>query len=1017
MRALPARLRRLAWLLPLALLPAFAAGDRSAGERAAGELAAAELAAGEPVAGGSAAGDGTCIDCHAGIEDIHPGYKLSCVACHGGDATAAAKDKAHVLPKATPPGDERVLPANFDLDWQRFRNPSNLRVAATVCGDCHEVAVQNVLKSLHATTCGHLGDGYYEHGLSKSRTPGYAVFPVQDDDGEVPPGALKSAVQVPAPSSAAGKGAIASHYADLPRKACMHCHLWSPGRAVRGRVGMDGDYRGEGCAACHVAYADDGRSRSADQSIDKLEPGHPQRHRFQSRIETATCARCHYGDASIGLSFQGLAQLVPGQPAGPEVPGTTDKLHNGQFYQRDKDRLPPDVHHQRGMHCIDCHTQQDTMGDGNLWPQMDHAVEIECESCHGSIDAVSDLLTSRGRRVPNLFRDGDEFYLVSKVTGRRHPVVQARHVVDPQHKRYHPGAAAAMTSAHGRLECYACHSSWNVDFFGFHFDRNEQFTQLDLLSGKRTPGRVTTQEKVFAAFDQLRLGINHEARVAPYMVGFSTIGSFRGEDGGLQLHEALPVTARGLSGVTLVPHQTHTVRPEARQCVECHRSPATWGLGSSNFRLTREYGYAITGRGLYAVAIDGRQLPQSQPVADLPLPFEPRALALRMDPVRGRATHAYVAGDGVLAVVDLQSPVLPRLLAQRPGPATPRRLLAQGDWLYVAEGSGGLSIWDLDKPDKPKLAGAMPSLDARALALQWPWLYLADGIGGLVVADVSDPAAPRALCSVDLNQEAGAANEALDVAALFQYSRTRAVDALGERLARSPARMLLFVACGLDGVRIVDATEPSRPQLLHGKAHEQAFAGDRLDVRGVAMNSQFDLGSPGGGLRSQERDYLFVYCDEGPAGNRQQHVRAYDVSDPLQPRRAAGTPRVYGGSGRLLLLRCYNEPFLQQFVVAAGAGGLGTVVDASKMPQGLQDHCTWDDLDGVRELCFEEFAFDRLQDERFRPEKDISHEQCRYLDRDEVLRVLRAPVPVAHEQQGRYGRLRDAGRPPASGNR
>jgi Ca2+-binding EF-hand superfamily protein len=37
-------------------------------------------------------------------------------------------------------------------------------------------------------------------------------------------------------------------------------------------------------------------------------------------------------------------------------------------------------------------------------------------------------------------------------------------------------------------------------------------------------------------------------------------------------------------------------------------------------------------------------------------------------------------------------------------------------------------------------------------------------------------------------------------------------------------------------------------------------------------------------------------------------------------------------------------------------------------------------------------AFDRLQDERGRWEKDISHEDCRYLTRDEVLAVLRADL-------------------------
>jgi hypothetical protein len=202
-------------------------------------------------------------------------------------------------------------------------------------------------------------------------------------------------------------------------------------------------------------------------------------------------------------------------------------------------------------------------------------------------------------------------------------------------------------------------------------------------------------------------------------------------------------------------------------------------------------------------------------------------------------------------------------------------------------------------------------------------------------------------------------------------------------------------------------TEPTSPQLLFGPAQERVFGGNRIDARGVAINTQFDIGSPGGGIRSQERDYLFVVLDEGPGNARQRHVRAFDVSDPLAPARAPGNPRIYGGSGKLLMFRAYNEPFLQQFVVAAGSGGLATVLDASKMPTGLQSLTVWDDLEQVRDLCFEEFAFDRLLDERGRPVKDISHADCRYLTRDEILRVLQAKVPVTHEATERYGRLRE----------
>ncbi|MCC6670647.1 MAG: hypothetical protein IT458_06280 [Planctomycetes bacterium] len=960
-------------------------------------IALASLAHWEPGATGAGAhrapgGPATgCVTCHVGIEEMHPWFALSCVDCHGGDGTAVDKGKAHVAATLPRPGDERVLPLDHDLAYARFVNPGDLRVAQAVCGDCHGDLVRHLEKSLHATTTGHLGDGYYEHGLAKDKRPSFSIFPVRDERAVLPPHALRATVQVP-PFRRGDPGAIATHFTDLPRKACMQCHLWSVGRALRGRLGMDGDYRGQGCAACHVTYADDGRSRSADPTIRKDEPGHPREHRLTSRIPTDTCTRCHYGDASIGLHFRGLAQLVPGQPAGPEVPGTTAKLLNGVFYVQDQDLTPPDVHHERGLHCIDCHTLRDTMGDGNLYPNMDHAVEIECTSCHGTIQRESTLTTAKGRRVTNLQRDGERFVLVSKVTGKRHPVKQARHVVTPGHPDYNARAAAAMTEQHARLECYTCHNGWNVNFFGFHFDRNEQFTQLDLLSGERTPGRVTTQEKVFATFNQLRLGFNHEGMVAPYLVGFSTIGSAHDAKGREILRQAAPQTQAGLSGVTQVPHQMHTTRPEARGCVECHRSPTTYGLGSANFRLARENAYALTPDRFLTVGLDAKTPARSAPLGATPVEGDARALALRPDPVHGHATHAYVgSADGSLTVLALDNPAFPRVLARRKVLHDPRRLLVQGPHLYVADGVAGVKVFDLSRPESPRLVGQLPTAQAHAVALAFPWLVIADGPGGLVVADVSDPSRPRAIGNAFANPGTGTESEILDVTVFFQYSRTAR---RGARLQRTPARLLAFAAAGLDGVRIFDLSEPAQPAPFLGQA-TRAFRFNRGDVRGVAVHTVFDLGTPGGGLRSQERDYLYVYVHEGADQDRQHYVRVFDVSDPARPQGTRGNTRVYGGTGRLLPLCVYNAPFLQHFVLAPGAGGLATLVDVSRVPAGTSVAATLQGAQGIRDLAFEEFAFDRLQDESGRWWKDISHEGCRYLDRDEMLRVLRAPLGTA----------------------
>ena len=48
-----------------------------------------------------------------------------------------------------------------------------------------------------------------------------------------------------------------------------------------------------------------------------------------------------------------------------------------------------------------------------------------------------------------------------------------------------------------------------------------------------------------ASFRHYYLGVNSEGRIAPYMVGFSTTGTWHDENGETKLRQALPVTANG----------------------------------------------------------------------------------------------------------------------------------------------------------------------------------------------------------------------------------------------------------------------------------------------------------------------------------------------------------------------------------------------------------------------------------------------------------------------------------------
>jgi Ca2+-binding EF-hand superfamily protein len=951
-------------------------------------LQAPHEAADPRAARGSIASDG-CLRCHAGIEAMHPEAELSCVDCHGGDGAARTKLDAHVERQRSEAGDERVAPLDDDLAWRRFANPMDLRVAAAACGPCHEEQVERVHTSLHATTAGHLSDGYYENGLLAKKGSPYAVFPVPAGTAEA--GDVAQLAQVPPFRANGPRDELATHYADLARKECMQCHLWSPGRAIEGRVGFDGDYRGEGCAACHVAYALDGLSESADAAAERAEPGHPRLHAMTRAPTTDTCASCHYGDASIGLNFRGLSQLPPGAPGGPEIPGTTDALRNRQFYLDDPALCPPDVHHERGMHCIDCHTQNDVMGDGRLYGAMEHAVEISCSDCHGTFTEPASLRTRRGTPLAHLRREGERVVLTSKVDGREHDVPQAVHVIDPQRPEFDEDASRAMTAEHADLECYLCHSSWNPNFMGFHFDRNESLTQLDLLSGQRTRGRVTTQEKVFATWKGFYAGLNESGRFAPYLTGFSTMGTFRDQDGRVVIDQALPVTAAGLSGLTQIHHQMHTVRGTARACVECHRSSTTWGLGSPDFRLARQLAFVADRRGVEVVALNRAQLAASVPLAKLVLP-DVVDLELDPDPLQGFARRVYAAeGYRGVHVIDVADPSRPRRV-QFVATIQPEGLALAGEHLYLADGPGGLRIFRVGEGDsRLSQVALVPTFDARAVHVQWPHAYVADGTGGLLIVDVGAPSEPRVVGGARLHEDPDAEDAASHVAALFQASRPIAADGRASD-RRTRARMLVAVLDENSGVVLFDATEPSHLVRLAPKRDARTQA-RRVPVtwRGMALQSHVDVAEPQGGTPTREGVFVYASSEADAGGNPLSRVVVFDATEPQQLRPLAS---VQAGSTTEMLAPAsiYNAPFLQTVLLAPGRDGvLAADATISAEPKQLGA------LSALRDayvVAVEEFPLDKMLDEAGRPLKDVSHAGSRWLTLREIERLLVVPGDV-----------------------
>ena len=206
-----------------------------------------------------------CLLCHEGIQNITKNManmNLSCEFCHGGDPFGETIETAHIFPDGTVTYNETIPPRDQDLAYQKFVNPSNLRVVSSTCGMCHPEHVERVEKSLMATAAGHYAGGLYQNNVVDTKTPIYGTFAVTDDDGDVPTesGAVESLLDLLIYSGGDATN-FATHFAAVPSQACARCHLWSRGRGYRGAGefgNVDGTYRADGCAACHVLYSNQG---------------------------------------------------------------------------------------------------------------------------------------------------------------------------------------------------------------------------------------------------------------------------------------------------------------------------------------------------------------------------------------------------------------------------------------------------------------------------------------------------------------------------------------------------------------------------------------------------------------------------------------------------------------------------------------------------------------------------------------------------------------------------------------
>jgi hypothetical protein len=292
-------------------------------------------------------------------------------------------------------------------------------------------------------------------------------------------------------------------------------------------------------------------------------------------------------------------------------------------------------------------------------------------------------------------------------------------------------------------------------------------------------------------------------------------------------------------------------------------------------------------------------------------------------------------------------------------------------------------VYDLKNRLRPERVATIPSHDARGLAIASLHLFIADGAKGLTVADVSDPRNPVLVSTLELAEVSPTdpgQRGADRVAVCFQHGAPRPGDE-----PRTPARQVAAIAGSGYGLHLVDVTEPSRPIVLHQTPTTSPQEGPPNRVAGLHVARKFDLGSTGGGIPSTENDYAYLAIR-----GRVNMVTIFRITDPTTPV-VVGSARLDSPPTGLAPLRIYNPPFLVHYLAVSTERGL-RIVDVTR-PEQPQIQARIDAASCSGGCAVEAMPLDRMITEEGVPLKDIAHEPARYVDGQELRKLLRAKIP------------------------
>jgi len=478
----------------------------------------------------------SCLVCHDVIEGFsaaHDPQTIGCAACHLGNPFSIDKKTAH---------------------HRMIKIPGQLEDAHITCGtaNCHPSEVYNMEHSIMTSATGVISVDKHLFGETETFD---TLFHIRD----------------------LGFSPADKHLRDL----CASCHL---GNTKKEYGPINQRSRGGGCNACHLNYTKAALdSLNIYLEIDKKQKDHyiTTHPSLDINISNDHCFGCHSRSGRISTNYEGWheTQLEKEDVIGEEGFRVLEDKRVFQYVQED-------IHHNKGLLCIDCHSSHEVMGDGLTYLHKEEAVKVKCEDCHfeesvrlADFEDLDDetknvfwlrnyqhnenpiLLNSGGRPLVNTYMEDGNAFLVGKKDGAIHPLNK-------------PGKICRQGHAHDDLLCSACHTSWAPQCLGCHNVYEPESKGYDLLEKKFVTGEW--KEFIGEFYAELpTLGVKGEKEnreihgAIPGMIMTVDVGSYpKGEkDKNVLFHRLY------------APASPHTITTKGRSCKSCHNDPLAIGYG------------------------------------------------------------------------------------------------------------------------------------------------------------------------------------------------------------------------------------------------------------------------------------------------------------------------------------------------------------------------------------------------------------------------------------------------------